>query len=158
MLKPPRTQSVWFLSAFVLKPDKKDGLGPFLVWKVLLERVQASPGTLHKNVQYFYTAWAQADFEVLIRCKNDVGLSSKSGAFRRALSQAQSKLNYLLPRPNSPALSAVVLWKLSQKCHFPKNKTIPASFKDSEFQYLSWFENCKVNCLSLIRCIFNKSL
>lgn len=73
MLKPSRMQSVWFLSAFGLKSDKKDELGPFLARKVLLERLQASPGTLHENVQYFS---ALAAFEVLIRCKNNVGISS----------------------------------------------------------------------------------
>lgn len=96
------------------KIRQKVWLGSFLARKVRLERVQAPPGTLHKNVQYFYKAWAQAVFKVLIRCKSDVGISSKSSAFSRALSQAQSKLSYLLPRPNSPALSAVVPCKSIQ--------------------------------------------
>lgn len=37
------------------KISQKDGLGPFLARKVLLESAQASPGTLHKNVLCFQT-------------------------------------------------------------------------------------------------------
>lgn len=127
MLKPPRMQSVWFLSiCLCFKIRWKVWLGSFLARKVLFERVQAPPGTLHKNVQYFYKAWAQAEFKVLIRCKSDVGISSKSSAFARALSQSQSKLSYLLPWPNSPVLSAVVPCKSIQAepemSFFPRTK------------------------------------
>ena len=38
------------------KIRQKAWLGPFLARNVLLERVQASPDTLHKNVQYFSKA------------------------------------------------------------------------------------------------------
>lgn len=102
-------QSLQFPSAFVLKSGQKDGLRPFLAKKVLLEMVQTSPGTLRKNVQHFYAAWAQAEFKVLIICKKEVGISSESGAFLRVLIQAQRKLSYLLPQPNSPTLRDVAL-------------------------------------------------
>lgn len=144
------------------KIRQKVWLGSFLARKVLLERVQAPPGTLHKNVQYFYKAWAQAEFKVLIRCKSDVGISSESSAFARALSQAQSKLSYLLPQANSPALSTVVLCKSIQaepEMSFSQEQNYSSVFQRLwvPVHQLIWTLQSKLS-LSKIRCIFNKSL
>lgn len=125
------------------KIRQKGCLGPFLARKALLERVQASPGTLHKYVQYFYTASAQAELKVLIRCKNDPGISSESGAFPRALSQSQSKLSHLLLWPNFPVLSTVVLRKSLQA--EPEMSFSQEQNYSSIFQRLSFSQTVDLN-------------